>query len=449
MKTPSEVLLELVQADAEVANALIDWNDFKVVETIDFFESEEKDLPAPLTEMELKLLSARVGLHLAQEDADEETKGTTQSSTAPSTEQPAGPAQEEQLPASDDPNIKVYKNYTRTAGTATAPKTATTQLCPRCGMQVPLSEMAEHMRIELLDPRWREQKEHVIRQADNTLVQGVDISKNLQQLAKRRRDIFGEDEEMLVNPLETYKKKHELQQHQPHVRPEESREELLKVTCLPFCISDFSVCRIASEPNGVRCRNGNDGHAPASWSNPLPSTANAYAWHDAAGHGDGHDAQPWDGNAADGCPTSNGNSPTPSKSSAGATATAPSGRSCPSLSTSRCSCPSPTVTATQSAPASSRNAALAHSGPAAPGTLSSGSSCHNPSCIANAFVSCTAPPNATPNATRFWIPTHGADASVTVASLGARCQASAHRGKFNSRSGVQATSSSSDQISVI
>lgn len=33
-----------------------------------------------------------------------------------------------------------------------------TQICPRCGVAVKISEMEEHVRIELLDPKWREQK---------------------------------------------------------------------------------------------------------------------------------------------------------------------------------------------------------------------------------------------------------------------------------------------------
>jgi splicing factor 3A subunit 1 len=34
-----------------------------------------------------------------------------------------------------------------------------TQICPRCQQAIPVSEMDEHVRIELLDPRWKEQKQ--------------------------------------------------------------------------------------------------------------------------------------------------------------------------------------------------------------------------------------------------------------------------------------------------
>jgi splicing factor 3A subunit 1 len=32
-------------------------------------------------------------------------------------------------------------------------------ICPRCNQAIPVDEMEEHMRIELLDPKWKEQKE--------------------------------------------------------------------------------------------------------------------------------------------------------------------------------------------------------------------------------------------------------------------------------------------------
>ena len=39
----------------------------------------------------------------------------------------------------------------RAARTATA-------LCPNCGQQIPVAELDAHLRIELLDPRWKEQQ---------------------------------------------------------------------------------------------------------------------------------------------------------------------------------------------------------------------------------------------------------------------------------------------------
>ena len=45
------------------------------------------------------------------------------------------------------------------------------ELCPVCGASVKASEMAEHVRIELLDPRWKDQRNtYQSKQRDSNLV---------------------------------------------------------------------------------------------------------------------------------------------------------------------------------------------------------------------------------------------------------------------------------------
>lgn len=72
--------------------------------------------------------------------------------------------------------------------------------CTICGQQIPEAEMAEHVRIELLDPRWKEQRmaADAKRSAANMLDVGTDVASSLRQIASRRTDIFTaskEDEE--------------------------------------------------------------------------------------------------------------------------------------------------------------------------------------------------------------------------------------------------------------
>jgi hypothetical protein len=58
-----------------------------------------------------------------------------------------------------DPEMKIKKNYQRGGGAAAeGEKQAGTQKCPRCQQEIPLSEWKEHMRLELMDPKWREEK---------------------------------------------------------------------------------------------------------------------------------------------------------------------------------------------------------------------------------------------------------------------------------------------------
>ena len=79
-----------------------------------------------------------------------------------------------------------------------------TSICPRCGVAIKVSEMEEHVRIELLDPKWREQKAlHESRIKETNLLVGSDISKNLSRLSNHRSDIFGNETKVVGKPLES------------------------------------------------------------------------------------------------------------------------------------------------------------------------------------------------------------------------------------------------------
>lgn len=67
--------------------------------------------------------------------------------------------------------------------------------CTICGQQVPEEELAEHRRIELLDPKWKTQRDNLeLRRAQaSELQQGAHIASSLRQLARTRVDIFGAD----------------------------------------------------------------------------------------------------------------------------------------------------------------------------------------------------------------------------------------------------------------
>ena len=63
-------------------------------------------------------------------------------------------------------------------------------ICPNCSQQIPLSEMAEHMRIELLDPRWKEQRARSDAKFATTNLNTNDTVMNLKRLASQRDDLF-------------------------------------------------------------------------------------------------------------------------------------------------------------------------------------------------------------------------------------------------------------------
>ena len=69
--------------------------------------------------------------------------------------------------------------------------------CTICGQQIPVDELQEHMRIELLDPRWKSQRDALeARKAQaSELQRGADVSSSLRNLARTRVDIFGAEED--------------------------------------------------------------------------------------------------------------------------------------------------------------------------------------------------------------------------------------------------------------
>ena len=65
--------------------------------------------------------------------------------------------------------------------------------CTICGQQIPVDELQEHMRIELLDPKWKSQRDALeARKAQaSELQRGANVVSSLKNLARTRVDIFG------------------------------------------------------------------------------------------------------------------------------------------------------------------------------------------------------------------------------------------------------------------
>ena len=85
--------------------------------------------------------------------------------------------------------MKIRKNYQRKEE---KPAAATgTQKCPKCGQEIPIGEWKEHMRLELMDPKWREEKiKREERAKLQSLASGDEIAQNLKKFAAERKDIF-------------------------------------------------------------------------------------------------------------------------------------------------------------------------------------------------------------------------------------------------------------------
>jgi splicing factor 3A subunit 1 len=175
------------------------------VETVEFTQVDEQaDLPPPMSLSELKNMSlAQKRMASMPNLVQQDTKTTNDvemdiddvdmdESDEETPVQPAAP----KVPDTNAP-IKIKTGYKpKIIGVTPEKTTEATQICPRCGEAIPVSEMDEHMRIELLDSKWKEQKmaSEAKNKDSNLLQEGTDIKKILKNFSGLRPDIFGSDE---------------------------------------------------------------------------------------------------------------------------------------------------------------------------------------------------------------------------------------------------------------
>ncbi|KAH7849343.1 hypothetical protein Vadar_016583 [Vaccinium darrowii] len=191
--------------------ARIDWLDYVVVETIDFADDEEELLPAPMTIEEVIRRSKVSDMAEEEEDIvepgkvvemeiDEEEvklveKGT-RAAEEEKNEMKTAPLEEQEQ------SMRIVKNWKRPLRISPERDSTKNVVSPITGEVIPISEMSEHMRISLIDPKYKEQKERMFAKIrETTLAQDDEISKNIMGLALRRPDIFGTTEEEVSNAV--------------------------------------------------------------------------------------------------------------------------------------------------------------------------------------------------------------------------------------------------------
>ncbi|GMY32363.1 probable splicing factor 3A subunit 1 [Fagus crenata] len=112
-----------------------------------------------------------------------------------------------------EPPMRIVKNWKRPEDRIPAERDPTKfVVSPITGELILINEMSEHMRISLIDPKYKEQKERMFAKIrETTLAQDDEISRNIVGLARTRPDIFGTTEEEVSNAVkaEIEKKKDE------------------------------------------------------------------------------------------------------------------------------------------------------------------------------------------------------------------------------------------------
>lgn len=229
------------EEEDKVAYAQIDWQDFYVAETIVFPEGEDPSIyeaPTNIGQLQALSLEQKAALSVVNSnmrieealpgDFDTPPYSTTPHAITPQPVQAYQPPQQAYVPppvqthippsfaqqiqsppfspSPPPPQLAAPAQATRPAVPSPAPiplgaapargaaarrRAQVTKVpCPNCGQQIPADELEAHIRIELQDPKWREQKAKSDARFSTTNLHSVDVANNLKRLASHRDDIF-------------------------------------------------------------------------------------------------------------------------------------------------------------------------------------------------------------------------------------------------------------------
>ncbi|CAO1621699.1 unnamed protein product [Sympodiomycopsis kandeliae] len=212
------------EEEEKAAFAEIDWQDFVVVATVEITEADQHiDLPVPMSLREVEnmtMAQKKMAAMIEEEEGADETEriesvgivdlpgssGATAKQSAPSATAGEGEMEmdsgDEEQPSNKPPSsappppssMKIRKDYVpKTLAERQRESLQQTTKCPVCGETVLTNEMEEHVRIELLNPAYRQQRADIEsrRAQQAALSTGADPSRFLRQFAGNRTDIFG------------------------------------------------------------------------------------------------------------------------------------------------------------------------------------------------------------------------------------------------------------------
>eukprot|EP01103_Thecamoeba_quadrilineata_P011189 TRINITY_DN261_c0_g1_i2.p1 TRINITY_DN261_c0_g1~~TRINITY_DN261_c0_g1_i2.p1 ORF type:complete len:648 (+),score=173.68 TRINITY_DN261_c0_g1_i2:453-2396(+) len=183
------------EKEERMARSMIDWHSFVVVETIEFESDNEQEEETPSMDIITESEQDK-DVEMETEDDEDATPGPPTTGPAPPpVPSSTAPAQKVFEESNDIKPVNIRKNWTPAYDQAHH-KSNKFQVCPMCKQLISVDEMDEHMRIELLDPRYQAEKKALLdKKVDSTLAVDEEIARNLNKFAKRRGDIFEEAED--------------------------------------------------------------------------------------------------------------------------------------------------------------------------------------------------------------------------------------------------------------
>lgn len=184
------------------AMLMIDWHDFVVVETIDFAVDElldaavnegEADAAAPAPKPAAAAAAPSAGP--AERPAGQPAPAAAAASTGPAPA-PLPPAEDMDIEVQQevDPQVKIVREYDfkaeREREAREREARSKMQYVTPKGQTVAVGDVAQHMRVELLDPRWMEQQKIAQERRETTiLAPGEEIQRNLGGFIRTRQEM--------------------------------------------------------------------------------------------------------------------------------------------------------------------------------------------------------------------------------------------------------------------
>eukprot|EP00438_Fugacium_kawagutii_P031750 Skav201266 [mRNA] locus=scaffold1810:12507:24590:+ [translate_table: standard] len=252
----NRVSREEEQKEEKEQMAQIDWHDFVVVETIEFTAEDDslqlappidpathapKGAPAPLEQAGTMFAEAKIEKPKAEEEVQEESAAPNvdekekeerekrerelaeqremrereerereerereeererqeREADEMIEEEPLDMEPEIPLPM-QEPEMKVRKDYVRQKkGSAQR----LMQRCPITGQLIAAEEMSNHLKVLLLDPKWKHQKDALVERARKESAFADDVEANLASFVAKRPDLFGTVEEEIREAAE-------------------------------------------------------------------------------------------------------------------------------------------------------------------------------------------------------------------------------------------------------
>lgn len=210
--------LEAISASLELENrdhVDLEWVSISIVETVDFDDSDTS-LPEPVDFSTLSKVILETSLDKLNECnrkdlLEDEPQSRNAQVRALVVEKEVSSqlhdAEGREISEQEFKNIKIIKDYVRVPKKRGQTTKVEDQIqkgkmyrCPITGQLVPAEEISNHMRILLLDPKWKQQKEQLLQrvQQESAFTASSSIEENLVAFVSKRPDIFGTIEEAVA-----------------------------------------------------------------------------------------------------------------------------------------------------------------------------------------------------------------------------------------------------------